>query len=169
MRQPQLHQLEAGEALGSGEAEANGEKERDEDKHLRLIYDLPEQLVRLHDPDIRLLTGLVQGEICLIHEECNTGSGYYEDHSPEQHELAEGDDPLALQGGEQDEAHDPARSLTHRVAGGGVADIARLEHGQRPAVHHNVLGGGQEEQDREHDGQGEDVRYKDTLEDEVMV
>ena len=76
---------------------------------------------------------------------------------------------LTLQRGEQYEAHDPACGLTYRVAGRGIADIARLEHGQRPAVHHHVLGGGQEEQDREHDGQGEDVRYEDILEDEVMV
>ena len=43
------------------------------------------------------------------------------------------------------------------VAGGCEPHVDRLQHGEGPAVHGDVLGGGQEVEEGEHDGQPGDV------------
>ena len=49
----------------------------------------------------------------------------------------------------------------------GVVDVLQPEHGDGPAVHRDVLGGGQEVEDGEHGGQGGHVRGDDGLQDIV--
>ena len=98
-----------------------------------------------------------------FHEESDGGGRYQEDDPPEYHELCQVQYSLALQRGEEDEAHDPAGGLADTVAGGRVANILGLQHRQSPAVHGHVLGGGQEVEDEEHGGEGRHVGDDDVL------
>ena len=164
IRDPKFHQFQIEDTLGSGECKIGCKEEYNHDVHPRAPDDLPQHLVSLHQSKFRLLDGsILWGDCCyglipFLHEESDAGGGEDEDNSPEEHELAEVDDALTLQRGEQYEAHDPARGLAHGVAGSGVADIARLQHRQRPAVHRHVLGGRQEVEHEEHGGEGRHVR-----------
>ena len=51
-----------------------------------------------------------------------------------------------------------SRRLPDRVAGGGVADVVALEHGERPPVDGDVLRRSQEVEEEEHARQRQHVR-----------
>ena len=71
--------------------------------------------------------------------------------------LREVHDAPGLQGGDHHVGKVPADLDPHQVAGGGVPDILRPEQGEGPAVHGDVLGGGQEVEEEEDSSEGGNV------------
>lgn len=168
-RHSEFNQLQVEDAFWSRESKVGCKEKNDHDVHSRTPNDLPQHLVSLQHSKVRFLKfsafwrNFSGGEILFFQKESDWCCCYEEDYSPENHELSQVDHSLALQRGEEDEAQDPAGGLTHAVTGRRVANIARLQHRQSPAVHGNILGGGQEVEDEEHGGEGHHVGDDDVL------
>ena len=138
-------------------------------QHHLLAQDLPQLPVRLRQRErgLVLRLPLQQGE---------AGREDEEDHAPEEEEPAQRHHPslrrgrsqvgvaevLGLQREQHHEPHEVARRLPHRVAGGGVSHELGVQQRERPPVHCDVLGGGEEVDQEEAAGERGDAELHGT-------
>ena len=155
--------------FSSGEPKVAGEINDNDDVHPGRYNYFPQHLVGFDQTEIQFLAGSITcpllyfREAFLFLEDSDSRGCQEEENSPEQHELGRVQDSPRLQAGKDCVAHQPAQLLAQHVAGGGEPHVERLQHGQAPAVHGDVLGGRQEEQDGEHDGQSGNIRCHHSL------